>query len=73
MLQMKKQRLERNGVRSLRRLQSLQQLVKRLVVLDSILVPAAEIADDLAEHALEADVLQLIEDVISNVQQTVGI
>jgi len=36
-------------VRSLRRLQSLQQLVKRLVVLYRVLVPAAEITDDFAD------------------------
>ena len=53
-------------MRSLRRLQSRQQLVKRLVVLCRVLVPAAEIADDFAENICLAFVFPGVENVIVN-------
>jgi hypothetical protein len=53
-------------VRSLRCLQSLQQLIKRFVVLCRVILPAPEIADDFADYICFAFVLPFVEDVIVN-------
>jgi hypothetical protein len=50
------------------RLQSLHQLVERLVVLCRVLVPATEIADDFAEHIRFAFVFPGVEDAIGGLQ-----
>ena len=50
----------------LRRLQSLQQLVKRLLILCRVLVLSPEIANDFAKHIRFAFVFPGVEDVIVN-------
>jgi hypothetical protein len=52
-----------------RRLQSLQQLVKCLVVLDRVLIPAAEIADDFAEDIRLAPVFPGVGNVIVDAKE----
>jgi hypothetical protein len=48
------------------RLQSLQQLVKRLVVLCRVLVPVAEIADNFAQNIRFTLMFPGVEDVVVN-------